>query len=40
VSGENVGVTMVKDLHATIIRQKAEIGLFVTLNPPTKPMID
>jgi adenine specific DNA methylase Mod len=37
--GENVGVTMVKDLHATIIRQKAEIGLFVTLNPPTKPMI-
>jgi len=37
--GENVGVTMVKDLIATIIRQKAEIGLFVTLNPPTKPMI-
>lgn len=37
--GENVGVTMVKDLIATIARQKAEIGLFVTLNPPTKPMI-
>jgi adenine specific DNA methylase Mod len=37
--GENVGVTMVKDLIATIARQKAEIGLFVTLNAPTKPMI-
>jgi DNA methylase/Restriction endonuclease len=37
--GENVGVTMVKDLIATIVRQKAEIGLFVTLNAPTKPMI-
>ena len=37
--GENVGVTMVKDLFATISRQKAEIGLFVTLNAPTKPMI-
>jgi site-specific DNA-methyltransferase (adenine-specific) len=37
--GENIGVTMVKDLIATIIRQKAEIGLFVTLNAPTKPMI-
>lgn len=37
--GENVSVTMVKDLIATIQRQKAEIGLFVTLNAPTKPMI-
>ena len=37
--GENVGVTMVKDLIATLARQKAEIGLFVTLNAPTKPMI-
>jgi adenine specific DNA methylase Mod len=37
--GENVGVTMVEDLIATIQRQKAEIGLFVTLNAPTKPMI-
>jgi len=37
--GENVGVTMVKDLIATCARQKAEIGLFVTLNLPTKPML-
>lgn len=36
--GEHVGVTMVKDLIATCARQKAEIGLFVTLNAPTKPM--
>ncbi len=37
--GENVGVTMLKDLIATCLRQRAEIGLFVTLNAPTKPMI-
>jgi adenine specific DNA methylase Mod len=37
--GENVGITMVKDLIATCMRQKAEIGLFLTLNGPTKPMI-
>lgn len=37
--GENVGVTMVKDLIATCARQKAEIGLFVTLNAATKPMV-
>jgi DNA modification methylase len=36
--GEHIGVTMVKDLIATCARQKADIGLFVTLNPPTKPM--
>ncbi len=33
--GENVGVTMVKDLIATVEREKAEIGLFVTLAEPT-----
>lgn len=37
--GENVGVTMLKDLIATCLRQRAEIGLFVTLNAPTKPMV-
>ena len=37
--GENVGVTMVKDLIATVAHQKAEIGLFITLSSPTKPMI-
>ncbi len=38
--GENVGVTMVKDLIATIAHQKAEVGLFVTLASPTKPMVN
>jgi len=37
--GENVGVTMVKDLIATVGRQKAEMGIFVTLAEPTKPML-
>jgi site-specific DNA-methyltransferase (adenine-specific) len=37
--GEHVGVTMVKDLIATVEREKAAIGLFVTLAEPTKPML-
>ena len=37
--GKNVGVTMVKDLIATVSQQKAAIGLFVTLTKPTKAMI-
>jgi adenine specific DNA methylase Mod len=37
--GENVGITMVKDLIATVAHQKAEIGLFITLAAPTRPMI-
>ncbi len=36
--GENVGPAMVKDLIATIARDKAEIGLFLTLAEPTKAM--
>ncbi len=37
--GEHVSVTMLKDLIATVEREKAAIGLFVTLAEPTKPMI-
>lgn len=37
--GEHVTVTMVKDLIATVEREKAAIGLFVTLAEPTKPML-
>ena len=37
--GDNVGVAMVKDLIATVEREKAAIGLFVTLAPPTKVML-
>lgn len=37
--GENVGPAMVKDLIATVARDKADIGLFITLAPPTKAML-
>ena len=37
--GANVSLTMLKDLIATVHHNKAEIGLFVTLTPPTRPMV-
>ena len=37
--GENVGPAMVKDLIATLVRDKADIGLFLTLAAPTKAML-
>jgi DNA modification methylase len=37
--GEHVSVNMLKDLIATVEREKAAMGLFVTLAEPTKPMI-
>ncbi len=37
--GANVGVGMVKDLVTTIGTERAKIGIFITLAPPTKPMI-
>jgi site-specific DNA-methyltransferase (adenine-specific) len=37
--GANVGVTMVKDLIATVEHEKAKMGVFVSLEPPTKPMV-
>ena len=37
--GANVGVSMVKDLITTITHEKAKVGVFITLAPPTKPMI-
>jgi site-specific DNA-methyltransferase (adenine-specific) len=36
--GDNVNVSMVRDLGHVVEREKAAIGLFVTLTPPTKPM--
>ena len=36
--GGNVGAAMIRDLVGTVQRTKAEIGLFVTLTSPTKPM--
>jgi hypothetical protein len=36
--GENVHRDMVADLKNSVEREKAEMGIFVTLTPPTKPM--
>lgn len=37
--GENVSVAMVRDLAHVVKREKAEMGLFITLAEPTKPML-
>ncbi len=37
--GVHVSVQMIRDLKGVLEREKAAIGLFVTLTPPTKPMI-
>jgi SAM-dependent methyltransferase len=36
--GVNVSVAMVRDLVGVVEREKAAIGLFLTLTPPTNPM--
>jgi restriction endonuclease Mrr len=38
-AGDNIGVSMIRDLVGTIGREKAEIGVFLTLSEPTKPMV-
>ena len=38
--GENVSVAMVRDLAHVVEREKAVIGIFVTMTTPTKPMTD
>jgi site-specific DNA-methyltransferase (adenine-specific) len=37
--GGNVGAAMIRDLIGTMQNNKADIGLFVTLTEPTKPML-
>jgi DNA modification methylase len=37
--GGSVGVGMVKDVIATVDREKAKVGVFVTLAKPTKPLM-
>lgn len=37
--GKSVTVTMIRDLISVVDREKAQIGLFVTLAPPTKAML-
>lgn len=38
-AGENVGVAMIRDLRGVIERERASIGVFLTLSEPTKPMV-
>lgn len=38
-AGENISVQMIRDLRGVIEREKAAVGVFLTLNEPTKPMI-
>lgn len=38
-AGDNVGVSMIRDLRGTVERERADIGIFLTLTPPTKPMV-
>ena len=36
--GDNVSVPMIRDLKGVMEREKAPIGIFLTLVPPTRPM--
>jgi DNA modification methylase len=38
-AGENVNVAQVRDLRGVIEREKAEIGVLISMEPPSKPMI-
>ena len=38
-AGQNVGVAMIRDLKGVIEREKAGIGVFLTLTEPTKDMV-
>ena len=39
VKSGHVSVSQIRDLKGVLEREKAEIGLFITLNPPTRPML-
>ncbi len=39
VKSGHVDVTMIRDLRGAMEREKAEFGIFITLEPPSKPMI-
>lgn len=38
-AGENVNVTYIRDLRGVLDREKAEIGVLISMEPPTKPML-
>jgi site-specific DNA-methyltransferase (adenine-specific) len=37
--GQHVGVGMIRDLHSVMERERAPMGLFLTLAEPTRPML-
>ncbi|MGR3503613.1 DNA methyltransferase [Pseudaestuariivita sp.] len=37
--GKNVGVAMIRELDAVVTREKADLGVFLTLEPPTRNMV-
>ena len=37
--GKNIGVSMIRDLKGTMDREKAELGIFLCLALPTRPMM-
>ena len=39
VKSGNVGVSQIRDLKGVLERENAQIGLFITLKPPTGPML-
>jgi len=38
-AGDNVGVSMIRDLRGVIEREGAQIGVFLTLAEPSRPMV-
>jgi site-specific DNA-methyltransferase (adenine-specific) len=38
-AGDNVGVAMIRDLRGVIEREGAQIGVFLTLTEPSRPMV-
>jgi site-specific DNA-methyltransferase (adenine-specific) len=38
-AGDNVGVAMIRDLRGVIERDGAQIGVFLTLTEPSRPML-
>ncbi|MDQ2786428.1 MAG: restriction endonuclease [Chloroflexota bacterium] len=39
-SGTHIGVADIRELDSVVTREKAQLGVFVTLTEPTKPMRD
>jgi len=37
--GANINVAMVRDLSHVVDREKAKVGVFITLTKPTRPML-